>query len=100
MAPYDRPQHMTKRRAHAYYAGSVQGVGFRYTAESVAVSLGLTGWVKNLDDGRVELVCEGPEPAITALLTKINDVFGGYIRDQDVEWLAATGEFDAFDVRF
>lgn len=88
------------RRLHVYYSGSVQGVGFRYTAERVALSLGLTGWVKNLDDGRVEIVCEGPEAAITGLLQKLSDVFKKYIRDQDVEWTAASGEFEAFDIQF
>lgn len=87
------------RRLHAYFSGSVQGVGFRYAAERVASSLGLTGWVQNLDDGRVEMVCEGPEAAIAGLLEKIGDLFKGYIRDRDVEWDEATGEFSWFDIR-
>ena len=51
-------------RAHVYYSGRVQGVGFRYTAEGLALDLKLVGWVKNLPDGRVELVCEGPKEKI------------------------------------
>jgi len=44
------------KRAHVYYSGSVQGVGFRFTAEDLARQNNLTGWVKNLADGRVEIV--------------------------------------------
>ena len=50
-----------KKRIHVYYEGRVQGVGFRFTSEYVAQQLKLTGWVKNLPDGRVELVAEGKE---------------------------------------
>ena len=85
---------------HAYYTGSVQGIGFRYTAERIAGSLGLTGWAKNLPDGRVEVLCEGRQPDIEEFLRKIADIFKGYIRDVDVEWGDAAGEFDGFDIRF
>ncbi len=89
-----------KKRIHAYYSGSVQGVGFRFTAERVAGSLGLTGWVRNLRDGRVEVVCEGPESALKAFLEKIDSVFKGYVRDSDIEWSDATSEFSNFDISF
>ena len=59
------------RRIHVYYNGRVQGVGFRFTAERLAVDLGLTGWVKNMPDGRVELVCEGQEQKLHTILDKI-----------------------------
>lgn len=88
------------KRFHAYYSGSVQGVGFRYTGQHLAASLGVTGWVKNLRDGRVELLCEGKEASLKEFLTKIEGVFGTYILDRDIEWGNATGEFDRFDIRF
>ena len=88
------------KRVHVYYSGAVQGVGFRYTAEHTAFSLGLTGWAKNLRDGRVEVLCEGKESDLKVLLQKIDDILGGYIRDSDIEWGEATGEFDGFDIRF
>ncbi len=88
------------KRLHAYYSGSVQGVGFRFTAERSASSLGLTGWAKNLPDGCVEVVCEGPEPALKEFLEKIDRVFRQYIRDSDIEWSEAKDEFDGFDIRF
>ncbi|OGW77945.1 MAG: hypothetical protein A3K16_01400 [Omnitrophica bacterium RIFCSPLOWO2_01_FULL_45_24] len=88
------------KRLHAYYSGSVQGVGFRFTAERAASSLGLTGWVKNLRDERVEILCEGKEAALKEFLEKLNNIFKEYIRDYDIEWSEATGEFGEFDIRF
>jgi len=88
------------KRIHIYYSGSVQGVGFRFTAESAAQTLGVTGWVKNLEDGRVEVVCEGEEAALNKFLDKIKDIFGGYIRDARIDPEKATGEFGGFDIKF
>jgi len=87
------------KRVHVYYSGSVQGVGFRFTAERLASKLGLKGWVRNSEDGRVELVCEGPAADVDAFLSKVSDIFAGYIRDASVERSKATGEFEGFDVR-
>ncbi len=47
-----------KKQVRVYYSGRVQGVGFRFTAESIANDLGVTGWVKNSRDGGVEIVAE------------------------------------------
>lgn len=88
------------KRLHVCYTGEVQGVGFRFTAERLGVSLGLAGWVRNLSDGRVEIACEGKEEALKEFLNKINDVFKRYIKDADVTWAGATGEFEGFEVRF
>ena len=88
------------KRLHAYYSGDVQGVGFRYSAQRVAASLSLTGWVKNVKDGRVEIVCEGNDAPLKEFLQKIEAMFGSYIRDKEVEWSNVTGELDYFDIRF
>lgn len=88
------------KRLHIYYSGRVQGVGFRFTAQALAVDLGLMGWVKNLPDGRVELVCEGKEEKLNKLLVKIDDEFSGYIRDKRVNWKPTTGEFASFAINF
>jgi acylphosphatase len=56
------------RRIHVTISGRVQGVFFRAKAREKAVSLGLTGWVRNLPDGRVEVLAEGPDAPIAALL--------------------------------
>ena len=88
------------KRLHIYYSGTVQGVGFRYTAERAASNLGLAGWAKNLPDGRVEVLCEGPEAALKQFAEKLHSVFKSYINDTDIEWSKATGEFSYFDIRF
>ncbi|NQS99711.1 MAG: acylphosphatase [Candidatus Omnitrophica bacterium] len=88
------------KRLHVYYSGRVQGVGFRFTAERLATDLGLGGWVKNLADGRVELICEGKQERLEKVLAKIDHEFSDYIRQKDVSWMDGTGEFDNFQVRF
>lgn len=55
-------------RLHVYIDGYVQGVGFRFSARERAESLGLSGWVRNLPDGRVECECEGAKPDLDAML--------------------------------
>jgi acylphosphatase len=88
-------------RAHFYFEGRVQGVGFRYTAEKVALDIGLTGWVKNLPDGRVEAVCEGPREKIEAFSEKLKTgPLGAHIRKVACDWQKPTGEFDDFTVEF
>jgi len=89
-----------KKRICVCYSGRVQGVGFRFTAEAVAVDLGLGGWVKNLPGGQVELVCEGKEEDLHKILAKIDGQFSGYIRQKNVNWMPATGEFSGFEIRF
>lgn len=58
----------TKIRKHIIFYGRVQGVGFRYYAVNKANQLGLTGWVKNLPDGTVEMEVQGEEPLIDQLI--------------------------------
>ena len=60
---------MTAR--HVFYEGRVQGVGFRYTCKSIARGYDVTGWVRNLDDGRVELQCSGEAEEVEAFLEAI-----------------------------
>ena len=88
-------------RAHVFYGGRVQGVGFRYTAENIAHRLGLTGWVKNLVDGRVELVCEGPKNKIETLLSELQEgSLGRYIKQADCVWEEPTRDYEDFRVEF
>ena len=58
----------TKIRKHIVFYGRVQGVGFRYYAVNNANQLGLTGWLKNLPDGTVEMEVQGEEPLIDQLI--------------------------------
>lgn len=68
---------MLIRRRYQFY-GRVQGVGFRYTARQAAVSLGITGWVRNEYDGSVVMEAQGTPASIRQLLRELND--GWYIR--------------------
>ena len=78
----------------------VQGVGFRFTAEDLARKFGVTGWVKNLRDRRVELVAEAEESELKDFLSQVEQYFHNYIKDVDISWQEATGEFSSFDIRF
>lgn len=90
---------MNPVRLHTHFSGRVQGVGFRYAVTAVAARLsGVTGWVKNLPDGRVELVAEGEGDALEALLEGVRSDMGSYIRSVETVWEAATGEFPDFRV--
>ena len=89
-----------RKRAHVVYSGRVQGVGFRYSAREVACGFEVTGFIRNLPDGRVEMVAEGDEEEAKAFLAAIHDgLLGSYIRGSDVSWMAATGEFNRFEIR-
>ncbi len=59
---------MAKKRVHLWVSGLVQGVNFRYYTRQQASHLGLHGWVRNLSDGRVEVLAEGEEESLNALL--------------------------------
>jgi acylphosphatase len=89
-----KPQRITVR-----YEGRVQGVGFRYTAVSLAQDLDLTGWVKNEFDGSVSVVAEGEDESLMELLQMIRrSNLGRYITNELVRRSAATGEFRGFTV--
>ncbi len=74
---------MAKIRKHFYFSGRVQGVGFRFQACRIAQGLGLTGYVQNLWDGRVELEAQGEERVIWALVSMLHKQ--PYIRIEDME---------------
>jgi acylphosphatase len=83
-----------------YYSGDVQGVGFRYTARSLGRHREVGGFVRNLSDGRVELVAEGDEAEVLAFLGEVDEAMKGYIRRTQVVEEAPTGEFTGFGVAF
>lgn len=90
-----KPQRITVR-----YEGRVQGVGFRYTAMSLAQELNVTGRVKNEFDGSVSLVAEGEESQLMELLQAIRrSSLSRYITNELVKRSPATGEFTGFGVR-
>ena len=88
------------KRACVIYRGSVQGVGFRYTARSLAHGWNIAGYVKNLTDGSVELVAEGEQSEVSAFLAAVDSRMGELVRSREAKWSDATGEFRGFALRF
>lgn len=87
------------QRRQVFYSGRVQGVGFRYSTSKIAARFQVTGFVRNLPDGRVELVVEGEGGELTAFLDEVAERLGNYIRSTAVDRRAATHEFNAFEIR-
>jgi acylphosphatase len=92
---------MQKGRVHLIIHGNVQGVFFRASTRDTASTLGLKGWVRNMPDGNVEAVFEGP-------VVKIHDAVdwcrhgppGARVTKVDEKWDDYIGEFRTFDVRY
>jgi len=87
-------------RCHAFAVGVVQGVGFRYFVMDAAVDVGAVGWVRNLRDGRVELVAEGSRSGLETLLTQVRrGPRGGRVDRVDEAWEKPNGEFHSFGLQ-
>jgi len=79
--------------------GRVQGVGFRYFARQIATKLGLTGYVRNCEDGSVEIVAEGDSQALHCLLRQVRSGPGfATVIEVDTEWGKARGAFSDFRI--
>ena len=90
---------VNRRRMQVYYSGSVQGVGFRYTARTVATGFELTGAVRNLPDGRVELVAEGIKEELEAFRQAIRDSgLEHFIQKEEVIWSDVQNGFRGFEI--
>ena len=88
-------------RLHAIVHGRVQGVSFRYFAVQRARELGVAGYVRNRWDESVEVVVEGQRQAVEELLAFLRvGPRAAFVTDVDVQWLAATDEFERFEVRY
>jgi acylphosphatase len=84
-------------RCEVHYSGRVQGVGFRWNACFVARGFAVTGFVRNLADGRVQLVAEGERGEVERFLASVADSMAGNIRHTEVVTRGATGEFTSFE---
>ena len=90
-----------QKRLTVYFSGTVQGVGFRYTAERLAARFPVAGFVRNLSDGRVEVTAEGEEDVLKDFLKSIRQShLSDYIRDVEAGWAPADGSLAGFGVRY
>ena len=89
-------------RLQAFARGRVQGVGYRDFVERRASSLGLSGYVRNLSDGRtVEVVAEGPREKLESLVVHLRQGPGGaYVHEVEQRWSEATGHFSGFQTTY
>ncbi len=88
------------KRMHMVVKGIVQGVYYRYNTAKKANEYELTGWVRNVFDGNVEILCEGREENIGRLVEWCNvGPRGAYVEKVHTEWGVYTGEFSAFEIR-
>jgi acylphosphatase len=86
-------------RCTVHFSGRVQGVGFRYTAQNIALQYNVAGYVRNLPDGRVEVVMEGPDGEIDGVIESLRQKMNCYIRHLDRHLDPPTGEFNRFSIR-
>ena len=90
---------MENIRAHVFIKGKVQGVFYRDWTAQKAKALGLVGWVKNLEDGRVEAVFEGPRQKVSEIIENCREgSVLAKVEHVDALWEGATGEFSSFEI--
>jgi acylphosphatase len=91
---------MKRERVTVYYEGRVQGVGFRYTVRALVNGYEATGMVRNLEDGRVEMVAEGLREELEGLLEAVRQSeMGRFIQQEQADWSEARDEFRSFEIR-
>lgn len=87
------------RQFHAFISGKVQGVSFRYTTAQTATQLNIVGWVRNLPDGRVEVLAEGEVVALEQLLTFLHvGPTYAHVDEVEVTWAKAEHQFRHFSI--
>lgn len=90
-----------KKRAHVYVSGRVQGVFFRATTQREASKRNVSGWVRNLRDGRVEAVFEGEEDIVKEMVDFCrHGPSMANVKNVEVEWEENRNEFSEFEVRY
>jgi acylphosphatase len=86
-------------KKHIFITGRVQGVGFRHFTRKNADKIGITGWVKNLPDGRVEALFQGPEQKVNELIDRCKEgPISAYVKEIDVNKAEDTKDHDSFEV--
>ena len=88
---------MTAR--HVFYEGRVQGVGFRYSVRQIATGFDVSGWVRNLTDGRVEMMAGGDSAEVTDFLQAVRDSdLASFIRNETIEEVAPPPVMRGFEI--
>jgi len=93
-APAEKPM----KACLVHYTGKVQGVGFRATTAEIARDYPVAGWVKNLPDGRVELLAEGPDEAVDKFLKAVRTRWKDNIEKEQVEKRTPGGKLKGFEI--
>ncbi len=87
--------------AHIIVSGMVQGIGYRHFVMKTARRMGLTGWVKNLPSGEVEIRVEGHRSLIESLIPELRTGNPwATVRNLQVDWLDFSGQYDGFDITY
>ena len=91
---------MKQERYVVYYSGRVQGVGFRYAVCRVATRFEVKGFVRNLGDGRVQVIAEGKTEELDGFMESIQAEMSGYIGAKELDQQEPNGEFSDFGLRW
>ena len=83
---------------YSFFSGHVQGVGFRYQVASIAKGFDLTGYVKNLNDGRIKLLAEGHESEVLAFIEAIESELDIYIKGVDKKRGSRIRQYSSFSI--
>lgn len=89
-----------QRQLKAVFSGSVQGVGFRFTAERIARHFEVTGFVRNLPDGKVEIVAEGEETVVKDFVKAVEKAMSNCVRQAQTSWSEAEGRYPEFGIAY
>ncbi|MEI8350308.1 MAG: acylphosphatase [Candidatus Omnitrophota bacterium] len=88
-----------QKRCHVFFTGTVQGVGFRYTAHMFARQYNIKGWVANIADGRVELEAEGSDYALNQFLASLQNEFRQGITKMQTEEYPSIAGYNDFRIK-
>ncbi|MBD3264974.1 MAG: acylphosphatase [Candidatus Omnitrophica bacterium] len=89
-----------RKKIHIFFSGLVQGVGFRFTSKAIANRLGINGWVRNTQDGRVEMFLQGEAEDIDKFLDSLKDEFRHNITGIDIKKETGPCDCKNFSIRF
>jgi acylphosphatase len=98
--PRSQESPMSKQRLEVHFRGRVQGVGFRWTVQRIANRFEVVGYVRNLSDGRVQLVAEGDLEALECFVGSVEAEMARYIAESSVMKMGAIDEFERFEIRY